>query len=140
LAMRRFEQIEEAIASRWGDNPAVKICRVILDYVASKSTCESLMITYGDINKMTGMRYDLDELQQAITILVSRFNALELHLAFVDELERTFYLEEDDVKDFFETGKIAHPESGETITDAKDRTYPYYVAFPSSMLEEVAAQ
>ena len=137
FSMKRFEAIEKAIASRWGNMPAVNICRAILEHAASNPTMPRLMLTYGDFDKLTGLRYDTEELQQAITILVSRFHALEMRLVFIDEHEKTFYLEDEEQTEFLETGELAHPDSGETVPDAEDRTFPYYVAFPPALLEEV---
>jgi len=96
------------------------------------------MLTYGDFDKLTGLRYDTEELQQAITILVSRFHALEMRLAFIDETEKTFYLEDEEQQEFVQTGELAHPDSGLSVTDAKERVFPYYVAFPPVLTEEVA--
>jgi hypothetical protein len=96
------------------------------------------MLTYGDLAKLTGFDYNAEELQQAITILVSRFRALEMRLAFVDEAETTFYLEDEEQREFIETGELAHPSSGHTVSNAKERTYPYYIAFPPCLLEEIS--
>jgi alkylated DNA nucleotide flippase Atl1 len=137
--MRRFEAIEKAIAVRWGDAPAVKICHLILEFAASKPTEPRLMLTYGDIGKLTGFGYEAEELQQALAILVSRFRALEMRLVFIDEQEEVHYLEAEEQRDFLETGELAHPNSGRIVSNAKERTFPYYVVFPPSLVEEVAS-
>lgn len=136
--MKRFEAIERSILSRWGNMPAVNICRAILEHAASKPTVDRLMLTYGDLYKLIGLRYDAEELQQAITILVNRFNALEMRMLFVDDHQKEFYLEDEEQSDFLETGELAHPESGQTVINPEDHVFPYYVAFPPDLLEEVA--
>lgn len=135
--MKRYEAIENAIAKRWGKDPAVQICCAILDYVVSKPQETSVMLTYGDFGKLTGSTYDQEELQRAIAILVSRFRALDMRLVFFDEDDEPHYLDEEEQSDFIETGELAHPDSGDLVPDAKERIFPYYLAAPQALLEEV---
>lgn len=137
--MRRFEAIERAIADKWGSDPAVGVCRVILHYAVSKPTEESVMLTFGDFTKLAGADYHQEELQRAIAILVSRYHALEMRLVFFDEEDGPIYLDSEEQKDFVDTGKLIHPHHGVVVEGGEDRTYPYYVAKPQALLEEVAA-
>lgn len=136
--MRVFEKIERAIADKWGSDPAVNVCRGILHYAVSKPGEESVMLTFGDFKKIAGADYDQDELQRAIAILVSRFHALEMRLVFIDENDGPIYLEPDEQRDFIETGKLTHPHDGVIVEGGEERTFPYYVANPGELLEEVA--
>lgn len=136
--MRRFEAIEQAIANRWGSDPAVGVCRVILHYAVSKPAEESVMLTFGDFKRLAGASYDQDELQRAIAILVSRYHALEMRLVFIDEDEGPIYLEPHEQKDFVATGKLTHPHRGVVVEGGEDHTFPYYLAKPQALLEEVA--
>lgn len=136
--MRRFEKIEHAIADKWGSDPAVNVCRGILHYAISKPSEESVMLTFGDFKKIAGASFDQEELQRALAILVSRFHALEMRLVFIDEDRGPIYLEPDEQRDFIETGKLTHPHDGVVIEGGEERTFPYYVAKPGALLEEVA--
>lgn len=135
--MKRFEAIEQAIKDRWADDPAVRMCCDILNFAVSKPDEAAVMLTYGDFAKLTGATFEREELQRAITILVSRFSALEMRLVFVDDKDGPFYLDKEEQKDFINSGKLAHPQSGETVEGAEERIFPYYVAEPKSLLEEV---
>lgn len=137
--MRRFEAIEHAIADKWGSDPAVGVCRVILQYAVSKPSEKSVMLTFGDFKNIAGADYDQEELQRAIAILVSRYHALEMRLVFIDDEEGPIYLEPDEQQDFIETGKLTHPHHGVVVDDGEERTFPYYVAKPQALLEEVTA-
>lgn len=136
--MRVFEKIERAIADKWGSDPAVNVCRGILHYAVSKPGEESVMLTFGDFKKIAGASFDQEELQRAIGILVSRFHALEMRLVFIDDEKGPIYLEPDEQRDFIETGKLTHPHDGVIIEGGEERTFPYFVAKPSLLLEEVA--
>ena len=137
--MRRFEAIEHAIADKWGADPAVGVCRVILEYAVSKPAEESVMLTFGDFKKLAGAEFNQEELQRAIAILVSRYHALEMRLVFIDDDEGPIYLEPDEQQDFIDTGKLTHPHHGVVVDGGEDRTFPFYVAKPQTLLEEVAA-
>lgn len=137
--MKRFEAIEHAIANKWGTDPAVGVCHAILEYAVSKPAEESVMLTFGDFKNLVGADFDQEELQRAIAILVSRFNALEMRLVFIDDDEGPIYLEADEQQDFIDTGKLTHPHRGVVVDGGEDRTFPYYVAKPKTLLEEVAA-
>lgn len=136
--MKRFEAIEHAIASKWGADPAVRVCHAILEYAVSKPAEESVMLTFGDFKNLVGADFDQDELQRAIAILVSRFNALEMRLVFIDEDKGPIYLEADEQQNFLDTGKLIHPDRGVVVVGGEDRTFPYFVAKPKTLLEEVA--
>ncbi len=136
--MRRFEAIEHAIADKWGSDPAVGICRVILHYAVSKPAEDSVMLTFGDFKNLAGTSYDQEELQRALAILVSRFHALEMRLVFIDENEGPIYLDSDEQRDFISTGRLTHPHRGVIVDGGENRTFPYYVAKPKTLLEEVA--
>lgn len=97
------------------------------------------MLTFGDFKKLAGATYDQEELQRAIAILVSRYHALEMRLVFIDEEEGPIYLEADEQQDFMDTGKLTHPHRGIVVDGGEDKTFPYYVAKPQALLEEVAA-
>lgn len=137
--MKRFEAIEHAIANKWGADPAVGVCHAILEYAVSKPAEESVMLTFGDFKNLVGADFDQEELQRAIAILVSRFNALEMRLVFIDDDEGPIYLKADQQQDFIDTGKLTHPNHGVVVDGGEDRTFPYYVAKPKALLEEVAA-
>lgn len=136
--MRRFEAIEHAIADKWGSDPAVSVCRIILHYAVSKPGEDSVMLTFGDFKNIAGASYDQEELQRAIAILVSRYHALEMRLVFIDETDGPIYLQPDEQQDFIETGKLTHPHNGVVVEGGEERTFPYYVAVPRTLLEEVA--
>ncbi|MBS0988819.1 hypothetical protein JK182_09105 [Acetobacter okinawensis] len=137
--MRRFEAIEHAIAEKWGSDPAVGVCRLILEYVVSKPAEESVMLTFGDFKNIAGADFDQEQLQMAIAILVSRYNVLEMRLVFMDDNEGPIYLEPDEQQDFIDTGQLTHPHSGVVVNGGEDQIFPYYVAKPQTLLEEVAA-
>ncbi|MDW9593792.1 hypothetical protein GOA63_16425 [Sinorhizobium meliloti] len=135
--MKRFQAIEKAIQERWAGDPAAGMCCAILDYAVSKPDETSVMLTFGDFSKLTGASFDQEELQRAIAILVSRYSALEMRLIFFDEKDGPLYLDKEEQSDFVKTGTLAHPHSGEIVQDAKDRIFPYYIAQPQALLEEV---
>lgn len=136
--MRRFEAIEHAIADKWGSDPAVGVCRMILHYAVSKPAQDSVTLTFGDFKKIAGASYDQEELQRAIAILVSRYHALEMRLIFFDDNDGPIYLNPDEQRYFIETGRLTHPHNGVVVEGGEDRTFPYYVAVPHTLLEEVA--
>lgn len=137
--MKRFEAIQEAIGERWGSDPAAAVCRAILEFAVSKPTEESVMLTFGDFLNVAGADYQREELQRALAILVSRFHALELKLVFFDEDEGPIYLDKEEQRAFLETGKLIHPHEGEEVQHGAEKTFPYYVAHPRALLEEVVA-
>ncbi len=136
--MRRFEIIEQAIEARWGIDPTVGVCRLILEYAVSKPTQETVMLTFGDFKRIAGADYDQEELQRAIAILVSRFHALEMRLVFIDNDEGPIYLKPDEQQDFIERGQLIHPHRGVLVEGGEKNTFPYYIARPQTLLEEVA--
>ncbi|MGL5837023.1 MAG: hypothetical protein ACRCY3_00815 [Sphingorhabdus sp.] len=96
------------------------------------------MLTFGDFKKLAGADYDQEELQRAVAILVSRYHALEMRLVFIDDEEGPIYLEPYEQQDFIDTGKLTHPKRGVVVDGGEDRTFPYYVAKPQKLLEEMA--
>ena len=135
--MRRFEVIEQAIATKWGDDPAVRVCHAIIEHVVSKASTPKLMLTYSDLLKITGLSFDEDSLQQAVTILTTRFKALKLRLLYIDPCGELFYLDEEEQSEFLESGVLSHPSSGEIVEAPEEHTYPYYIACPPALVEEV---
>lgn len=97
------------------------------------------MLTFGDFKRLAGTDYGQEELQRAIAILVSRYHALEMRLVFMDDEEGPIYLEPEEQRDFIDTGKLTHPHRGVVVEGGEERTFPYYIAKPQALLEEVVA-
>lgn len=135
--MKRRYAIELKIAERWGGDPIAKICKQILEFVASHPNQSQVMLNYSDLLKITGKRYTSEALQRALSILISRFSALQLGIVFFDEAGDPHYLDDEAKIEFVENGLLAHPETGQLIDDASDKAYPYYLANPADLLEEV---
>ena len=136
--MQRKDIIRLAIEERWRGDDASEICLQILDFISSKSDQNEVMLNYADLHRITGKKFDNTVLQRALAILISRFSALKLGLVFFDENGQAFYLDREQKFEFVENGYLAHPETGQDVEDAENRTYPYYLAYPSELLKEVA--
>lgn len=137
--MQRKDIIRRAINKRWHDDDAGEICLKILDFVSSRSEQNEVMLNYADLHRITGRGFDNAVLQRALAILISRFDALSLGLVFFDDYGKAFYLDGEQKLAFIESGYLAHPETGQNIEDAENRTYPYYLAYPPELLKEVPA-
>lgn len=135
--MKKFERIEREIRKGWGSDPSVEICCKILNFAATSKNGGALMLTYADIEKLTGAKYDDERLNTALAILVYRFSVLELGFVFFDDKNEPHYLDEHEKADFVQAGELSHPHSGELIKDAKTKVFTYYTAEPLNLLEEV---
>lgn len=63
-------------------------------------------------------------------------HVLRLKYLFIDELDRRLDLTAKDVQDAYEHGSLAHPLTGDLITNFKRYVYPFFV--PNKPLTEMA--
>lgn len=137
--MKRFEVIESLIAQRWGEVSAVQICKAILDYIVERQDQVEVSLTFSDFSRITGFDHKQDDIYQAIAILVTRFKALDMRLVYIDEDNREIHLDKEEQKDFIRSGELSHPDTGLTVDNASEHVFPYYIAEPKTLLEEVDA-
>lgn len=122
------EAIRADLERRWSDQPAGKLCQMIIDYMSEKSADQLQFMTYGTFAHILGKNSIDDETVLAITILTnSSISALDACAMFVDENDVEHEIEPGELYEAISTGRLTHPETGDPVDDFASRIIPFYV-------------
>jgi len=122
------KEIKAELETRWRDDPIVRLCVAIVDYLASLPAEQLQMITFRTLSSGVGKDHIDDELMRALTILVSsRVAALDAHALFVDEDQLEHELTPEELAQARATGRLVHPETGELVSEFESKVIPFFV-------------
>jgi len=132
-----IEELKEQVQAVWHDMPAVEICFVLLDYLASAKKPEQLkMITFRDLVRVTGKTGVDSDLLTAVSILSnSSFAVLDARALLVDEDAAEWELSPEDFAEARATGTLIHPVSGQDVHDFESHIIPFFVPSESFLAE-----
>jgi hypothetical protein len=121
-------EIKAELDSRWRDDPIVRVCNEIVDYIASRPADQLQMISLGAISKAADKEKIDNELLRAIAILVSsHVAALDARGMLVDENENEHELDSNTLAEAIATGRLVHPQTGAILTEFKSKVFPFFV-------------
>ena len=129
--------IMNQIHEDWGDKPQSGICIAVLDYLLRVPTDSLCHITYGSLRKVVGLQYKDNELLKAIQYLCGeRINLLEEKFELIENDDNIFALSNNEVGLAQATGKLFHPETGELVSNFKEKVFMYFK--PTSIVKSLA--
>jgi hypothetical protein len=130
-------QIVSYFAEDWGESsPQFNVCKRIFDYLLSRPFEQITHLTFSVLRKVIGKEYSNVEILKVIPYLCGdRVHILSLHFEFVDENDNYIELEDEEVRQAKNTGKLVHPRTGEYIEDFENKVFMYFT--PSSLIQEV---
>lgn len=134
--MRRYEKIEQDVARLLSDQEVANYCLGIVRYVISHDEQLSRHLTYRHLGMILEVDPASDALQAAISVLCSRFKALQLHMEFFDDQGKVFNLNDDELAYFFQTGQLTHPYTGQNVPEPSEHLVPYLSASKSELLSD----
>ena len=126
----RPDKIKDTIVEQWGDEPAVKLCFDIIDFIARESKQNSSMMTMGKLAEITGADARSPVLINALSILTSSLGVMAWKFVFFHDDDEPYYLDEGDVARFLSEGAFSDPRTGIDVGESPSRIYPYLEANP----------
>lgn len=138
LTMRRADQITEKILSIWGTKQVASVCVKIIDFVVEQPDQLSMMITFTDLSRISGLPAKSRTLVEAVSILSSSFGVLDwMFVYFRDESSDPYYLSEEESRQFIQKNEIADHETGETVENPGSKLMPYFRADKKMLCAEI---
>lgn len=124
-----LERIRKEVAKIWDHSPEATTCFLLLEYLEKVPVSQLQFLTFKTLISAAG-RDEVDhELIAAINILTSsKLGLLEAHALFVDENEEEYELTGTELEQALQFGELAHPESGELVSNFQERIFPYFAA------------
>ena len=133
-----LERIRKEVERIWDHSPEAATCFLLLEYMESVPFDQLQFLTFRTLTSAVGREEVDHELIAAINILASsKLGLLEAHALFVDENEEEYELTSAELDQAMHHGELAHPESGEMVSDFQDRIIPYFAA-TARLKEELA--
>jgi hypothetical protein len=121
-------EIKADLEKRWKDDPVVRLCIAILDYMAALPADQLRMLTFRALISAVGKERLDDELMRAMTILVSsRIAALDARALLVDDDQSEHELNPQELAEARATGRLVHPETGELVSEFESKVIPFFV-------------
>lgn len=113
---------------KWGgDSPVLKLCLLLVEYVANLPPDQREMLTYRTFVNASGKSQIDQELMAAITILsTSTIHAFDLHGIFVDENEDEYEISAREIATARAIGEFIHPQTGKLVPDFEERIIPFF--------------
>jgi hypothetical protein len=126
--MSRVDQLKAELKERWSENATVELCLRILDVLDGLPDEELRMLTFASfMNAMHREAID-EELIRAVSLLANTsIHALDSRLLFIDDEEREFEIEKEELAAAKASGEFIHPESGEPVKEFEEKIIPYFV-------------
>jgi len=121
----------------WG-KPSLQfsVCMKIFDYLLSRPFNQLKHLTYGSLKVAIKENLSDVDLLKAIQYLSGgRVPILSPHFEFIDEDDEPFDLDNKDIRDAQEKGKLVHPGTGEYIENFEDKVVIYFT--PSLFIQEI---
>ena len=103
------------IDHQWGNKINMSDCVRIVDFVSQPSVDQLKQLTFLDFSRITGINASDEELLRVVSLLSSRYGVLELHLVYFDEGGQAHDMNDDEVRFYLSTGKIADGSVGEWL-------------------------
>jgi hypothetical protein len=126
--------IIEQIYEDWGESPQSEICIAVLNYLLSVPVHTLQHITYGSLRIVVGSQYSNQDMLKAIQYLCGDcINLLEAKFELIENDNDIFELSNDEVSLAKETGKLFHPETGELVSNFKEKVFMYFK--PTSIVQ-----
>lgn len=137
---RALFEIVKKIFEDWDDKPQLGICMAILDYLRNINTTDASHITYSllqeSIKKIERAANEDRDLWLAIQYLCGeRVHLLEAKFELIDN-GVSFPISKTALKNAQKTGKLAHPENSELVSDFEDKVFIYFQ--PSSLAQDIS--
>jgi|688.fasta_scaffold298379_3 hypothetical protein len=133
------QQIKDKIISYfeedWGiSSPQFSVCENIFNYLLSRPLSQLKHLTHGSLKIAIGEHLSDADFIKAIQYLCGdRVHVLSIHFELMENNDY-FQLDYDDIRDAQNTGRLAHPETGEYIENFEDRVLMYFT--PGSKVYE----
>jgi hypothetical protein len=98
--MKRLEEFEEELRSRWANDPACALCVKLIRYMSEQPDERLRMMTFFTICSILDRAPLDEEVCRAITILVSsRVHALDTYLLFIDQENNEYELSQQELEE-----------------------------------------
>jgi hypothetical protein len=129
--------IREQIYKDWGESPQSKICIAVLDYLLMVPTLQH--ITYGSLRIVVGSGYSNQDMLKAIQYLCGDYvSLLEANFELIENNNDVFELSNNEVSLAEATGKLFHPETGELVSNFKEKVFIYFK--PTSIIQQLSSK
>jgi hypothetical protein len=131
--------IIKQIYEDWGDNPQSEICIAVLNYLLRVPVHTLRHITYGSLRKVVGSQYSDQDMLKAIQYLCGdHIGLLEAKFELIENDNDIFELSNDEVSLAEKTGELFHPETGELVSNFKEKVFMYFK--PTSVVQLLSSK
>jgi hypothetical protein len=136
--MSWIDDLKAELRERWSESATLELCLRIVDVMSRLSDDELQMWTFATFKKAVERAAIDEELIRAIGLLTnSSVHALDSRLLFIDDDEREFEIEKEELAAARKTGFFIHPETGRPVHHFESKIIPFFV--PSEKFKRLRA-
>mgnify|MGYP006288451685 CR=1 FL=1 len=125
----QLRDLENEVKRRWSEDPVAEMCLRLIRYMRDQPNQNLRMLTYLNIGEILNHHPLNENVQRAITILVSsKIHALEKRFLFIDdETYEEYEIQYEDIEEANHTGLFIHPRTGEEVKNFESKIVPFFV-------------
>ena len=136
--MSRIDELKAELQERWSDNAALELCLHLVDALGKLPDEELSMLTFTSFMNLADRGGIDDDLIRAVGLLSNTsIHALDSKLLFIDDDDREFEVEKEELLAARNSGNFIHPESGKPVDQFESKIIPFFV--PSDKLRRLKA-
>jgi hypothetical protein len=136
--MSRLDKLKAELRERWSGNATLELCLRLVDIMDELPDDEMNMLTFASFMNLVERAKIDEELIRAVGLLSNTsVHALDSKLLFIDDDDREFEIEKEELAAARKSGEFIHPESGAPVPQFESKIISYFV--PSDKFKKLRA-
>ena len=136
--MSRIDELKAELRERWSGHATLELCLYIVDALARLPDDQLQMLTFTSFMNLADRGRIDEDLIRAVGLLSNTsIHALDSKLLFIDDDEREYEVDKEELAEAKNTGEFIHPESGKPVDHFESKMIPFFV--PSDKLRKLMA-